>query len=406
MKPPSAFIETLQPPIGMKSILTVLILSLLPAIVIAAPGATVLLNEQEVRNLGLEFSIVEESDFEITTFALGRTMAIPENASVISSRVPGRVVENRLEIGEFVEQGDKLVRIESRQPGNPPPSIWLTAPADGHILAMNTVLGAPVDPTDRLAEIADLRRLYLMVKLPQSTAGKIIEGAAARVRFPLRPNQQYKALLRPYTGCALLQDVLSGDGKDKQDFNSTHLIFTVENADGMLRPGMNAECSIILETRSEVLSVPREAVHGGPGERHVYIKHHAIPHAFDRVSVQTGATGNGRVEIVDGLFAGDEVVTRGSYSLGFAGGGGGVSLKEALDAAHGHEHNDDGSEMTPEQQAAAGGDDHGRGDEGSGDPAISMLEMILMATTAMLAVALMVALKKRRGESSPGNPIS
>ena len=32
--------------------------------------------------------------------------------------------------------------------------------------------------------------------------------------------------------------------------------------------------------------------------------------------------------------------------------GSGMSLKEALDAAHGHEHNEDGSEMTAAQKAA------------------------------------------------------
>jgi cobalt-zinc-cadmium efflux system membrane fusion protein len=56
------------------------------------------------------------------------------------------------------------------------------------------------------------------------------------------------------------------------------------------------------------------------------------------------------VEIVSGLLPADEVVTRGAYSLSFAGGGS-VSLKEALDAAHGHEHAADGGELTPEKKA-------------------------------------------------------
>jgi hypothetical protein len=101
-----------------------------------------------------------------------------------------------------------------------------------------------------------------------------------------------------------------------------------------------------------VLSVPREAIQGGPANRHVFVKHMTIPNAFDRVSVQTGLTSNDRVEIIDGLLPADEVVTRGAYSLGYAGAGGGPSLKEAMDAAHGHEHNKDGSEMTPEQKAS------------------------------------------------------
>jgi hypothetical protein len=60
-------------------------------------------------------------------------------------------------------------------------------------------------------------------------------------------------------------------------------------------------------------------------------------------------------EIVRGLLPADEVVTRGAYSLSFAGSSGGVSLKEALDAAHGHEHAADGSELKPGEKA---GTDH------------------------------------------------
>ena len=51
------------------------------------------------------------------------------------------------------------------------------------------------------------------------------------------------------------------------------------------------------------------------------------------------------------MFPGDDVVVNGAYSLNHAGSGSGLSLK-ALDAAHGHEHNEDGSEMTPAQRAA------------------------------------------------------
>ena len=162
--------------------------------------------------------------------------------------------------------------------------------------------------------------------------------------------------------------------------------FRLPNPDGAIRPGMRAEFSIVKSSREGVLSVPKEALQGNPANRHVYVKHPTIPNAFDKVAVQTGVSGNDRVEVVDGLFPGDEVVTRGSYSLGFAGGGGGVSLKEALDAAHGHEHNEDGSEMTPEQlaakAAAGGGDDHGPA-TGS-----SWREKFFMATTALLFVLL------------------
>ena len=363
----------------------------------SAPSTgTVILTEQGVKNLGLETMPVEEADFETTTFALGRTEAIPENRSVLSSRIPGRVVGNRLKIGAHVGKGEELVLLESRQPGDPPPTVWLTAPADGTIIAVNTSLGAPVEPSDRLAEIADLRVIYLIATLPQATAGKIRQGTKARVRFPIRPDKEYTATLLkfaacpcPDPACALGQDVSTRPGQTEgADLNTAGVVFTIENPDNQLRPGMSAECSILMEKRENVLSVPREAVHGGPSNRHVYVKHMTIPNAFDRVNVSTGGTNNERVEILEGLFPGDEVVTRGSYSLGYAGAGGGPSLKEAMDAAHGHEHNEDGSEKTPGQDAGespSAGKDHGH-DSGE----TSLRESFFMVATGILALLLVV----------------
>ena len=105
------------------------------------------------------------------------------------------------------------------------------------------------------------------------------------------------------------------------------------------------------------------------------------------------------VEIVSGVLVADEVVTRGAYSLAFAGKGS-VSLKEALDAAHGHEHNEDGSEVTPEQKAAReaaggeGGHEHGDGEEG-GATIWKIISGVLFA--ALIATAL----KGRKGTDKP-----
>ncbi len=375
----------------------------------ATAGGTVLLSEQGVRNLGLQTVTVEEADFETTVFALGRTDAIPESRSVLSSRIAGRVVESRLRVGVPVAKDEKLVLIESRQPGNPSPRIWLTAPADGTVISVNTRLGAPVEPTDRLAEFADLKTLYLIATLPQAVAGRLALGTRTRIHFPILPDKEYTAtLLKPaaasgLTAAALEQaSVPRAENRDGTDLNTTSVVFTLENPDHELRPGMSAECSIVMEKREGVLSVPREAIQGGPSNRHVYVKHATIANAFDRVSVQIGLTSNARVEVVDGLFPGDEVVTRGSYSLGFAGGGGGLSLKEAMDATHGHEHNPDGSEKStgPASAGESGaGHDHDH-DHDDASRAPGLREMFFMAATGILAVTLWVSRLRRRSHEA------
>src|SRR4030095_5807998 len=99
--------------------------------------------------------------------------------------------------------------------------------------------------------------------------------------------------------------------------------------------------SIVVSKRGDVMSIPREAVQGDAGGRFVYIKDYELKNAFVNTPIALGAQNDRLVEVTKGLLAGDEVVTRGAYSLAFAGKGS-VSLKEALDAADGHPHHEDG----------------------------------------------------------------
>ncbi len=324
----------------------------------AANLDTIVLDETGVKNLRIETVEVEETDFEQTVFALGTTEAMPEKRSILSSRIAGRVAETNLRVGAYVTKGEKLVLIESNLPGDPPPTVWLTAPADGTILKVGTVLGSPVESSDTLAEIADLGTMFVVATVPQVFAAKIKQGTQARIRFPVRPEKEYIATLLkfaacacPDPACALGQDVSTRlNDKESVDRTSAGVVFTLKNPDNSLRPGMNSECQIILDQRKNVLSVPRAALQGEASNRFVYVKDFDLPNAFIKTPVQVGEMNDRNIEIISGLFPADEVVTKGAYSLSFVGGGG-VSLKEALDAAHGHEHAEDGGELTPEIKA-------------------------------------------------------
>ena len=108
--------------------------------------------------------------------------------------------------------------------------------------------------------------------------------------------------------------------------------------------------------------------------------------------MRLGAQNDRFVEVVSGLLPGDEVVTRGGYALAFAGKGS-VSLKEAMDAAHGHPHNEDGTEMTKEQRAAAEGEHaHDHDEEGHWNA----MTLFFAGTSGLLLLLLLVTAAKRR----------
>jgi multidrug efflux pump subunit AcrA (membrane-fusion protein) len=348
---------------------------------------TVVLTEAGVKNLRIESVEVGESDFEETVFALGRIRVAPGHGAVISSRVPGRAVEVKAHVDTRIEKGAEAVILESRQPGDPPPRITLTAPISGMVAEVKVLPGQPVSADDSLIKIVDLSEVHAVAAVPEHLIGKLRVGQKAHLRVSAYPDRTFEAQLAHIGAEA---DSASG---------TLEAAFHVENPETLLRPGMRAEFSIVVGKREGVVSVPRNALQGDVSNRFVYVEDFDLPHAFVRSPVVVGQMNDRFVEITSGLLPGDKVVTRGAYSLAFAGGSS-ISLKAALDAAHGHEHNEDGSELTPEQKAAkaraaAGGGDGHDHEESS---------LVWKIVSGVLFVLLLLSTIKKRGRAGTAEP--
>lgn len=348
---------------------------------------TIILNESGVRNLRIQTEEVEERDFETTVFAIGRIEEIPASLSVLSSRIAGRISELKAFVGDTVEAGDVLATVESRQLGDPPPSVSLKAPQGGLIVASHVRLGQPVEPSAELLDISDRSKLWAVAKIPEKETALTNIGTRAYIHIPA-------------LGDSLIEATLTRFGVDAdRQAGTIEGIFELDNSAGKLRPGMRAEFSIILDTTPFVLSIPRAAIQGDPANRVVFVKDFELPNAFVRAPVVLGEENDQYVEVINGLFPGDEVVTQGSYALSFAGSGSSMSLKEALDAAHGHEHNEDGSEMTDKQKASQEAhDDHDHEGEAKGLLSKPLIIYAVLMTLLFLITAQM--LWKRRQEES------
>jgi len=293
---------------------------------------TVILTAEGVKNLRIETVTVEETDFEQTVFAIGRIEAKPGTIASVSSRVPGRVVELQANPGDSVSAGQVVTRLETRQAGNPPPVVNLSSPIAGTVTTVDVRLGDPVEPDKPVLTVTDLREMVAVARVPEHLAGQLRIGATAQIRVAALSSQRFEGRL------------LRFGTEANTETGTIDAIFSLPNPEGTLRPGLRAEFSIVIGKRAGVLSIPRSALQGDAGNRFVYVKDFDLPNAFVKTPVVVGEINDRTVEVLSGLFPADDVVTQGAYSLAFAGGGS-VSLKEALDAAHGHEHNADGSEI-------------------------------------------------------------
>jgi len=239
---------------------TLLIFFALAAVAVAAPDAnTIILDKAGVQNLRIETEPVEETSFEETVFALGRIEVYPGRRAAISSRIPGRALEVFVKHDHPITKGDIAVIVESRQPGNPPPTVELTAPISGLISAAHIVPGEPVSPDKVLAEIIDLTEVYAIARVPEHLAGQLKRGLRARITVPAVPGMTFDADLEHLGAMA---DAESG---------TVEAAFHVENPDLTLRPGMRAEFSIVVARAEGIFSVRRSALQGDTTNRFVFV---------------------------------------------------------------------------------------------------------------------------------------
>ncbi len=318
-------------------------LALLSCITLLSPTEarenTIILDAAGVKNLGITTVTATPQTFESTTFAIGRIKAPPTSTSVLSSRIAGRAIRVHAFIRDTVRKDQILVEVESRQPGNPPPIIALKAPQSGLITNSRVRIGQPIEPKNELLHISDHSTLLAIAQIPETDAAKITPGLRARISIPAIGGAPIIATMKRF---GIQADQKSG---------TVQGIFELPNTEGKLQPRMRAEFTFITASRTEIISLPRAALQGNTANPVVFIKDYELPNAFIKSPVITGEKNDQFVEILSGLFPGDQVVTQGAYSLSFAGAGS-ISLKEALDAAHGHEHNEDGSEITEDQKTS------------------------------------------------------
>ena len=268
-------------------------------------GATtgpITLTPEAIKNLGVQSAEAKIEPLQKTLSMVARIEPLPEKHAQVTARFEGRVLEILAKLGEKVELSQPLLKLDPRMIGNPP--VTLRSPIQGYVTMQNLTIGQTFSPDTVLMEVADHRQMLARgITYENADIAQIKVGQTARVGVDIFPGETF---------IGKVQRVDVGIERESRTFEVFALL---ENENLKLKPNLQAALFVGLGEPQEVLAVPARAILGDTGNYFVFVQD---KETFEKRAIVLGLKAGDRVEILEGVFPGEQVVVQGNYQLQYA----------------------------------------------------------------------------------------
>jgi membrane fusion protein (multidrug efflux system) len=193
-------------------------------------------------------------------------------SSIASAEAQRRAAEARL--------GDAIIR----------------APFAGRVGTRSVSLGAYVSPGTRITTLDDLSKVRLDFSVPENLLDRIVPGQVVNAMSAAFRDRVFKGAVRTV------------DTRVDPATRTVRLTAEFDNPDEALRPGMFLSVGLEVSTRTDAVLVPEEAVVSEGLRQIVYpVKDNKVERRVIRIGQRQG----GKVEVLEGLQAGETIVVLG-----------------------------------------------------------------------------------------------
>lgn len=186
----------------------------------------------------------------------------------------------------------------------------ITAPFDGMTGIRTVNVGDYLKDGGDIVNIEDIAAVFVDFRLPERFQTKVKKGQKAQVDMDALPGRKFTAIIQA------IDPLLDANGR------SVGVRACIDNRQNQLRPGMFARVNTVFSEREKAVVVPEEAIVPQGGKQFVIKLLDGADKGTDketkttqRIEVKVGIRRPGKVEILEGLAEGDEVVTAGQQRV-------------------------------------------------------------------------------------------
>jgi multidrug efflux pump subunit AcrA (membrane-fusion protein) len=177
----------------------------------------------------------------------------------------------------------------------------IIAPASGYVLEKNITPGKTVELSTDAFVIGDLSTVWMLAAVRQDQLASLRTGQTVTVSVPGLPGESFVGTIANL-----------GQELDPQT-RMMPVRISLPNANLRLKPEMLATADLPIGSSAPRVLVPSDAVQQVSGQDVVFVK--TAADRFVLRAVRIGPTTGGRTPILEGLKAGEQIVTKGSFVL-------------------------------------------------------------------------------------------
>jgi cobalt-zinc-cadmium efflux system membrane fusion protein len=178
--------------------------------------------------------------------------------------------------------------------------VVIRAPRKGTVIEGNAASGEQAEAGKELLTLSDLETVWVMADVKEAELAVLGNGSGK--------DAVVEAMEHSFTGRL---DAVAG--RLSETTRTAKARFSVNNADGLLKPGMFVSVRLFMPAKGEVLVVPKVAVLADEGRTFVFT--HKEGDYWIRRPVSLGASIDSMVEITSGITAEQRIITDGSFLL-------------------------------------------------------------------------------------------
>lgn len=215
--------------------------------------------------------------------------------------IGGKVVQMKVSLGSSVNKGDVIAYIDPSEAGSYYVNSPVTAPISGSILTAPVKVGQKVNASSVIAKIGDISNLQITAKVPERYVAYLQEGQKAQITFQAYGDQVFEASVHR------ISPVVDPATRTKE------IILHFDKDYPQINAGMFAKVKLFTVDYSGYPAIQQDALTENGDDYYLYIVKEDS--TVTKSKVLRGKNVDGYVQIIEGLSAGEVVVTEGMLTL-------------------------------------------------------------------------------------------